>query len=185
MDIRNALKSRKSVRKFQPREVETEKIGRLLEAATWAPNDRLREPWHFYVITGEAKRRYEELIQQVLEDNVQSTPAAIEQTMQVVRSTPLYIIVTSDVVSGDEAASKDNEYAVACAIYAMWLAASELGLGMVWRTRGIGLARDERLYRFIGAPENKTIIGTLCIGYPENEQAPTSRTVFTEKSTWL
>lgn len=62
MEILDALKNRKAVRRFQNREVETEKIAKLLEAATWAPNDRLREPWHFYVVTGEAKKRYEELI---------------------------------------------------------------------------------------------------------------------------
>lgn len=105
--------------------------------------------------------------------------------MGIVRGTPLFIVVTSDIVTGDEASSVDNEYAVACAVYSMWLASMELGLGMVWRTRGVGLTRDERLYRFIGAPENKKIMGTLCIGYPEDEPAPTQRTHFTDKTTWL
>lgn len=43
------------------REVEEEKIKTLLETATWAPNDRMREPWGFYVIIGKAKKRVVEL----------------------------------------------------------------------------------------------------------------------------
>lgn len=185
MRMIDSLKNRKAVRKFLPREVEPEKISKLLEAATWAPNDRLREPWHFYVISGEAKRRYEALAFQFLQENFASKPNLMEESMSIVRNTPLYIVVTSDIVPGDKNSSEDNEYAVACAIHSMWLTAHDLELGMVWRTRGIGLVRDDRLYRFIGAPENKKVVGTLCIGYPDTEPALTKRTPLTDKTTWL
>ena len=78
-----------------------------------------------------------------------------------------------------------NEYAVACAIHSMWLAANELGLGLVWRTRGIGLVRDERMHQFIGSPENKKVIGTVFIGYPEAATSPTVRIAAESKTTWL
>ena len=42
-----ALKKRRAVRQFLPKEVEREKIEQLLQAATYAPNDRMREPWQF------------------------------------------------------------------------------------------------------------------------------------------
>ncbi|GLI10482.1 putative NAD(P)H nitroreductase YfhC [Paenibacillus tyrfis] len=183
--IAEALRRRRAVRNFQAREVETEKIEKLLEAATSAPNDRLREPWHFYVVRGEAKERYTELALAFLQERFPTKPELIEASMTAVRNTPLLIIVASDIVPGDAEASEDNEYAVACAIHSMWLAADELGLGMVWRTRGVGLVRDERLHRFIGATEGQKIIATLCVGYPEGEAAPTKRTPFTEKTTWL
>jgi nitroreductase len=97
--------------------------------------------------------------------------------------------VTSDVVPGDEEATKDNEYAVCCAIHSMWLAAKELELGFVWRTRGVGLVHDERLHQFIGAPENKKVIGNIFVGYPDEESIqkmkPSKRTSFEEKTTWL
>lgn len=44
MTIISQLKERRAVRDHEPREVEQEKIEQLLEAATWAPNDRMREP---------------------------------------------------------------------------------------------------------------------------------------------
>jgi nitroreductase len=172
-----------------PRDVEDEKIETLLEAATWAPNDRMREPWGFYVIKGEAKKRYEELATTYLQERFPTKPHLVESSLKVLLSTPVHIVVTADIVPGDEEASQDNEYAVCCAIHSMWLASKELGLGFVWRTRGVGLVRDERLHKFIGSPENKKIIGNIFIGYPDEEalkkmKVP-SRSSFEGKTVWL
>ncbi|TGV29803.1 nitroreductase, partial [Mesorhizobium sp. M00.F.Ca.ET.186.01.1.1] len=61
MSVVETLKERRAVRNYIPKEVETEKIQALLDCAVLAPNDRLRQPWHFYVIRGEAKQRFEEI----------------------------------------------------------------------------------------------------------------------------
>ncbi|WP_026105066.1 nitroreductase family protein [Halalkalibacterium ligniniphilum] len=183
------LKARRAIRNYENRKVEKEKIEYLLEAATLAPTDRLREPWSFYVIQDEAKERYEELAKEFLLERFPTKPNLVESSLKVVSTTPVMIIVTSDLVIDDEDASEDNEYAVCCAIHSMWLAASELGLGFVWRTRGVGLVRDSRLHTFIGAPENKKIIGTIFLGYPDkealNSMKPSKRTPYHEKTVWL
>ncbi|AFC31626.1 CbiY protein [Paenibacillus mucilaginosus 3016] len=185
MSATELLKSRRAVRAYEPREVEEENIHKLLEAATWAPNDRLREPWHFYVVRGEAKARFEAIARTFLEERFPTKPHLVKESLHVLESTPLVIVVTADIVPGDEASSEDNEYAAACAIHSMWLTAQELGLGAVWRTRGIGLARDERLHAFLGSPENRKVIGSVFIGYPAGDTPPTSRKPYQEKSTWL
>lgn len=189
MSILLDIKNRRAIRDYDGQEVEDEKIHKLLEAATWAPNDRMREPWTFYVVKGEAKRKYNKLAEDYLKERFPTKPHLIESSLKVVKNTPVQIIVTSDVIPGDEDATKDNEFAVCCAIHAMWLAAHELGLGFVWRTRGVGLVHDERLYQFIGSPEHKKVIGNLFIGYPDPEalkkaKTPT-RTSFKEKTIWM
>ncbi|MFP5115280.1 nitroreductase family protein [Bacillaceae bacterium C204] len=189
MSIIAEIKNRRAIRDYAQREVEDKKIKTLLEAATWAPNDRMREPWGFYVIKGEAKKSYEALANDYLQERFPTKPHLIESSLKVLKTTPVHIVVTADMVPGDEEASLDNEYAVCCAIHSMWLAAKELGLGLVWRTRGVGLVRDARMYEFIGSPENKKIIGNLFIGYPDDEmlkkaKAP-ARTSFEEKTVWL
>jgi nitroreductase len=185
MTVIETLKARRAVRNYLPREVETDKISQLLDAATWAPNDRLREPWHFYVIRGEAKQRYEQIAKDYLQERFPTKPNLIQDSLVVLEKTPLVIVVTADIIPGDEASSEDNEYAAACAIHSMWLAANELGLGLVWRTRGIGLVRDERMHQFIGSPENKKVIGTVFIGYPETAANPTVRSAADHKTSWL
>ncbi|KIL38656.1 cobalamin biosynthesis protein CbiY [Gordoniibacillus kamchatkensis] len=185
MSIFELLKQRRAVRNYMPKEVEDDKIVRLLEAAVWAPNDRLREPWHFYVLRGDAKRRYQEVAEQFLQERFPTKPHLVRESLQVLENTPLIIVVTADIVEGDEASSEDNEYAVACAIHSMWLAAAELGLGMVWRTRGVGLVRDKRIYDVIGATADRKVIGSLFIGYPADQVTATARKPVDEKVTWL
>jgi nitroreductase len=185
MSVMELLRQRRATRNVQSIEIEEEKIHALLEAAALAPNDRLREPWHFYVIRRDAKQRYESLALAYLEERFPTKPHLVQESLKVLTATPLVIVVTSDVIPNDPASSRDNEYATACAIHSMWLAAGELGLGFVWRTRGIGLVHDERMHQFIGSPENKKVIGTLFIGYPVEETAPTARTPHRDKTTFL
>ncbi|SES35112.1 nitroreductase [Psychrobacillus sp. OK032] len=181
-----ALKKRRAIRQFEAREVEREKIEKLLEAAIYAPNDRMREPWHFYVMQGDSLKGYEQVALNFLEKRFPTKPHLVESSMEAVTKTPLVIAVTSAIVDGDENATKDNVFAVSSAIMSMWLMAEELGLGMVWRTRGVGLVHDTALHTYIGASEYEHLVGTLCIGYPAEEiTSPKKRTPFAKKTTWL
>jgi nitroreductase len=182
----DALKERRSIRQFEPREVDREKIETLLEAATYAPNDRMREPWHFYILQGESLKQYEQVAHKYLQKRFPTKPHLVESSMKAITNTPLIIVVTSAIVDGDEGATKDNSFAVSGAIMSMWLMAEQLGLGMVWRTRGVGLVHDTELHAFIGASDQEQLIGTLCIGYPAEEiNSEKKRTPFAEKTTWL
>lgn len=181
-----ALKKRRAIRQFENKPVERNKIEQLLEAATYAPNDRAREPWHFYVMQGESLKGYEKVALQYLEKRFPTKPHLVNSSMEAITSTPLIIVVTSAIVEGDEGATKDNAFAVSTAIMSIWLMAEELGLGMVWRTRGVGLVHETTLHDYIGASKQEQLIGTLCIGYPaENPKTEKKRTPFTEKTTWL
>lgn len=110
----------------------------------------------------------------------------MESSLKVVQTTPVAIVVTADIVEGDTDATEDNVFAVCSAIMSMWLTADELGLGFVWRTRGVGLVHDSRMHAFIGASASQKVVGTIFIGYPqEQEQSDKKRTPFAEKTTWL
>lgn len=186
MSLLQTLQQRQAIRAYDGRPVEKEKIKQLLEAAILAPNDRLREPWHFYVIQGAAKERFNQLAQDFLLERFPTKPHLVEESMKNVLATPLIIVATSQIIEGDEASSLDNDYAVSCAIHSMWLMASELGLGFVWRTRGVGLARDERLKAFLSLSDQEKVIGSLFIGYPTDEATPrTARKPITQKTTWV
>ena len=97
------------------------------------------------------------------------------------------MVVTADLVPDDAEASEDNVFAVLLCHSFHVARGTELGLGFVWRTRGVGLVRDDRMHHFIGSPENQKVVGTIFIGYPEEErEVPvTKRTPYTEKTIWL
>jgi nitroreductase len=50
VEVYEALKARRTVRKFKPEPVSDESLGRILEAARWAPSSRNQQPWHLVVV---------------------------------------------------------------------------------------------------------------------------------------
>ena len=57
MDIYDLIKLRKSVRSFLPREVEEDKLTRLLDAGRLAPSASNRQQWRYIVVKDKEKRQ--------------------------------------------------------------------------------------------------------------------------------
>lgn len=57
MDVLDAIKARRSIRKYTEDSVEDEKIQRCLEAARWAPSASNKQPWHFVVVRNQETRK--------------------------------------------------------------------------------------------------------------------------------
>ena len=53
MELMEAIKTRRSIRKFTDEPVPMEKIEKILEAAMWAPSGQNLQPWYFVVLTKE------------------------------------------------------------------------------------------------------------------------------------
>ena len=62
MEFLELVKSRYSVRSYQPRPVEQDKLDRILEAVRLAPSGSNRQPWKFVVVRdAEVRRQLPEL----------------------------------------------------------------------------------------------------------------------------
>src|SRR5512146_1811246 len=57
MDVFDAVQQRRSIREYQDKSVEREKIEKILEAGRLAPSARNTEPWHFIAVTDPEKRK--------------------------------------------------------------------------------------------------------------------------------
>jgi coenzyme F420-0:L-glutamate ligase/coenzyme F420-1:gamma-L-glutamate ligase len=53
----DAIKMRRSIRKYSPRRVSTEVLSEILETARWAPSAHNAQPWRFIVLIGESSKR--------------------------------------------------------------------------------------------------------------------------------
>lgn len=53
MDVYEAVKSRKAVRRFTDRPVPKKALEHVLAAAAWAPSGSNLQPWHVYVLAYE------------------------------------------------------------------------------------------------------------------------------------
>jgi nitroreductase len=60
MDVKDAVRGRRSIRKFQKKEVPQGVIREILEDALWAPSWGNTQPWEFYVVTGDRLDRLKE-----------------------------------------------------------------------------------------------------------------------------
>ncbi len=63
MDVREALKQRKSTRAFLDKDVSKEKVVAVLEAARHSPSGVNTQPWQVAVVTGSTKKRLQERIE--------------------------------------------------------------------------------------------------------------------------
>lgn len=52
MDVYEAVRTRRSVRKFTDQPVPKRVLQRVMSAASWAPSGSNIQPWHVYVVTG-------------------------------------------------------------------------------------------------------------------------------------
>lgn len=53
MDVLEAIKERRSIRKYEPKAVPEEKLTQILEAGRWAPSAGNSQPWQFIVVRDE------------------------------------------------------------------------------------------------------------------------------------
>jgi len=57
MEIDEALKGRRSVRKYKPEAVPADLVRQILEAGTWAPSAKNGQQWRFTVLTEGSKKK--------------------------------------------------------------------------------------------------------------------------------
>ena len=59
MDVKTAIRERRSIRKFGPEKVPQKIIREILEEARWAPSWGNTQAWEFLVVTGDTLRKYQ------------------------------------------------------------------------------------------------------------------------------
>jgi nitroreductase len=148
--------ARRSIRQYQDKTVEKEKLEILLKAAMAAPSAMNIKPWEFVVVT-DSKILSE--IRSSLMFGKHNAPAAIV----VCGNTSFFKLpIASRFWVQDCSAATEN----------ILLAAVELGLGTVWL--GIHPIHNykKRISKVLSLPENVTPLNVIYVGYPAEEKAP-------------
>ena len=155
----NCIMTRTSIRQYQDRPVEQEKVEQLLRAAMAAPTAVNKQPWHFYVLnTKEAINRLAD---------------ASQRGGDMVRSAALVVVVCGDMDKALE--GKAREYWIqdtSAATENLLLAAHALGLGAVWTGVYPMKERVEMTTKVLNLPENLVPLCTILIGYPAENPTP-------------
>lgn len=153
----NSIFHRVSIRKYQDRPVEREKIEKILRAAMQAPSAGNQQPWEFYVVTDKEK------IKELGASSPYARPAAnapvvIVPVYREVCMLPMYA-----------------EIDLSIAVENMWLETDALGLGGVW----LGIApledRMTAIEKILDLPDGLRAFALFSLGYPAEERPQQDR----------
>ncbi|MCX7694449.1 MAG: nitroreductase family protein [Caloramator sp.] len=141
---------RRSIRKYQSKPVEKEKIDELLHAAMAAPSAGNEQPWHYIVID---------------DRNILNNIANTHPHAAMLREAPVAILVCADLTKEkyegfwvqDLSASTQN----------ILLEAVSLGLGTVWIGVYPNETRVNEIVKMFGLPSNIIPFSIVAVGYPD------------------
>ena len=146
MDALTALRTRRSIRRYQDRQVPREALETIVDCGRLAATARGVQPWEFVVVT---------------EPGMRAKIAAITEYGKFIANTPAAIIVLCH----------DTKYFLedgSAATQNLLVAATALGLGSCW------VAGDKKPYaddlrRLLGAPDDCKLIAIVAVGYPDEQ----------------
>ena len=153
----NSIYHRISVRKYEDRPVEKDKVESILRAAMQAPSAGNQQPRAFYVITDKAKL---EALSKVspYAGMTKDAPAAIVSAYRVDCSIPEYAQI-------DMSIAMEN----------LWLECDAQGLGGVW----LGIApianRMEAVEKIVAMPDSLRAFAIFPFGYPAESRPQQDR----------
>lgn len=151
MDIYEIIKKRKSVRTYKEKEIEEDKLKRILEAARLAPSASNKQEWRFVVVRDRAKI-------------VELSAAANSQTF--IAGAPVVIACCAET---DEHVMTCGQLCypidLAIAIDHITLTAVEEGLGTCW----IGAFSEDKVKKLLNIPKHIRVVELLLLGYPQDD----------------
>ena len=162
-----AIRTRRSIRKFEDRAVPRDLLERLLRAAMAAPSAKDEQPWRFVVVTdGEALRKV----------------AGFHPGAEAAKQAAAGILVCHDpaleLMEGywvqDHAAATQN----------ILLAAHALGLGACWVGGHPIVAFEKGFRELLGLPDSLVPVAFVALGYPA-EALPARDAYRAERVTWV
>lgn len=181
----DAIRTRRSIKKFTAGPVPREKIETLLELAVLAPNNRMTAPWRYLVLGPEARAAYGQALgvrkSRKVEDQAMAQTVRDRTRADAVEG-PLMIALVQKLSENPEI--REEDYA-ACWMAAqnILLAAPELGLGTHLRTGAV--FGDAAVSEAWGVAEGERVLGVILIGEPESTPEAKPRVAAAERTAWL
>ena len=185
-----AIRNRRSAKRVLDTEIPRPVIERLLEAATWAPNHHLTQPWRFWVISGNGRTRFgEAMAAGDLNTHTDATDVQRETMRQSAitkaHRAPVTIAVAAIVAEDAKNPAVEEIAATAAGVQNLLLQAEAEGLGAMWRTGRS--AYEPEMKQFLGLTDRDHLLGFIYLGYPDPASPPrdSQRTPATSLTIWV
>ncbi len=176
--IEDVIAHRRTSKDFDGQQVSKEFIERALNAANWAPNHKLNQPWRFKVSSPTAIQKWiDHLKAHLSPEDFKAMEQALERVQKV--GTLLYVSCLKD---GHPVTDLENYGATCAGIQNILLLATAEGLQSYWST-GKVFAHSLSL-SFWGIPESERFVGAIWLGHAKVGAAK-PRKDFSEFTRWL
>lgn len=156
--VLSVIKNRRSIRTFDGRPIEPEKMKLILEAARQAPSSCNSQPWRLIVVEDS------ELLKKVAKaqptPNINKFLQGATAIIVCVDEPKLFVHKAADMINRD-----NQRIDVGIAMEHVVLVAAELGIGSCW----IGWFSEKKIKELLRIPAKKTISVLLALGYPAKE----------------
>jgi len=165
METLEAIRTRRSVRRFSDQPVEPEKLQAVLEAVQQAPSWSNRQCWHLVVVQDqEVRDTISEL--SFVESFFATYGYKTNPAQKGLAQAPVVIVACADPLqSGDLRGEQYYMTDMGIAAQNLMLAAHDQGLGSVF----VGVFDEEQLKNLLGIPHDIRIVGLFPLGYPAGE----------------
>ena len=150
MDVEEAIRTRRSIRKWSERTLDRETILELMDSVRLAPSGHNGQQWELIVVTD--RDRLEQLI-------------SICNDQRHVGEAGAFMFIVTD------PSAKWTHVDPAIAMDHLTLRAREMGLGTCW----IGAFHELPMREFLSIPEEKIAVIGMTLGYPGDDPEPRGR----------
>ena len=152
------IATRTSIRDYEARPVEKEKVEKMLRAAMAAPTAMNKQPWHFVVVD---------------QRNVLDALAGANPYAKMLKKAPLAIVVCGNTDKMIEGGGRDFWIQDASAATEnLLLAAHAMGLGAVWTGAYPSEERCISISKVLSLSDNLIPLNMIVVGYPAEHPQP-------------
>jgi nitroreductase len=166
MDTFEAIKTRRSVRRFQDKPVEEDKLNTLMESVRMSPSWANFQCWRFIVVKDRTVReKISEL--SYVESFFSTVGYKANPAKKGLAEAPVIIVACAD--PSKSGVLWDQHYYmtdIGIAAQTLMLSARALGLGTVF----VGVFDEPKLRDLLGVPAHMRIVGLFPLGYPLEEK---------------
>ena len=143
MSLIEVVLSRKSIRRYEQKEIPRDVLDKILEAGRQAPSAANKQPWHFIVLTDSKIKRG--LSKGLFNRFIKDAPVTVVGCAH------------KDLIAG-----KWSIVSTTIALQNMVIAAWAMGVGSCW----IGDFKEEKVKKLLSIPENWNVVALVSFGYP-------------------
>ncbi|EMH4161352.1 NAD(P)H nitroreductase [Pluralibacter gergoviae] len=170
MDALELLVNRRSASRLAEPAPAGEALENILRAGLRAPDHGTLTPWQFFLIEGEGRERFSQLLESAAQAAGQDDKA-VEKARSAPFRAPLIITVVAKCQQHHKVPVWEQELSAGCAVMAMQMAAAAQGFNGIWRS---GWFTDSPQVREgFNCGELDKIVGFLYLGTPQLKTSTT------------